>query len=725
MFAIKVGNQYVVLDSDSTLSLEINNPLFESDLLPGDWTLPFTVPDHPTNNQLFNLPKAISNTARFEQNYNAELYIGGTLYSLGTINVTRAEQGRYSLIFGNEVSRLKAAIENKKLNEFDYGGVRTFGTTSDDIIAHAKTTVLANPLEYDYVFPSICNPYFYGPSQANNPYYLLFLNTYDAAGAAFKKNEIVTTESAANKYTLVPQPYLQYILKQLFAAAGFILKGDFISDEQMQKLIVYSNYSLDKKTAVTHHSKAILSTTFQDNSGVMIYDNDSTAGAEDPDDDYNPTTGEYTIPEAGYYSITPIIYITHIYPRGGTDKTEITVYLKKDGSTIESFYEFNYSNLALIVNHEFTGYFTASDVGKVITIEYVITVTPLFGGTNPLIVNILEDKSYIDFTILSKSELNKYSNDINVANHVPDMKASDFIIAIFETLLIKMKPIKGTNIIELNYAHNTVTASKVNNLTPIARANPTIEKEKPTGNTYNFDFPSSDADITNNFTPQTGKEQLADVSIYASIPAAKPNSYIRILNTNIIYAAFYNESTQLYEWVYASDNYYPLFKTDGETEVKPKLSPTVMRNVSMLGATTLCPQVQAEGTSLFFKNGYKPQSNLRLLFYHGMQPNASSNNYPLASATKYNFNGDAVGTINLQWDGDDGLYKNFHKSFFDFMQKARLVTHTIDFTTAHLANLDIFEKQKIEQMQYFISRIKINIKPTSIEPATVETYSIQ
>ena len=729
MFAIKIGSRYVVLDTESNLSLEINNPLFETEILPGDWTLPFTVPDHPTNNIIFNLPKDISNTAEFEQDYDAELYIGGNLYSLGRINVTRAEPGRYSLVFGNEISRLKATLENKKLNEFDYGGVRTFGTTADDIIAHAKTTVLADPLDYDYVFPSIYAPFFYGDSQQNNPYTLLFLNSYDAPGAAFKKNVLVTTESAANKYTLAPQPYLHYLLNQLFAAAGFILKGDFMDDAEMKKLAIYSNYSLDDKKAVNEHTKAILSTGYTDDSGKIIFDNDSTGGAEDPGADYDNTTGEYAIPAAGLCTVTAVIDITQILPRANdlpTDKIDYTVTLKKNGTAIDSHAGYVYWNVPFTITKIFTRTFTAPDIGDVLTIEFSVTRTPLFGGTSALTVNILPNTTYVDYTLTSsQSELNSFSNNIDIVNHVPDMQATDFLVSIFSFLQIKMKPIKGTNIIELNYATDIINSTTYNTLTPIARPVPTIEKEKPTGTKYNFDFPSSDFDTKNNFKSQTGKTQLTDVVSTLDLPAVAPNTFIRIGNTNMVYIASFNEGTGLYEWVYSTDNYFELIKTDGKEEIKPALSPLLMRDVPMLGVNIIAPQAMNEGSSLVFANGLKPQTDLRLMFYHGMCPDANGDNYPYASATRWDYAGNEVGTINLQWDGTDGIYDLFHKALFNFLQTARLVTHTIDFTTAHLGTIDVFEKQLIDQTQYFISRIRVNLKPNGIEPATVETYSIQ
>ncbi len=728
MYSIKIGSLYVVLDDNSTLSLERNNPLFATELLPGDWSLPFTVPDCPTNDIIFNLPKDIANIYPFEADYNAQLYIGDKLYSNGRINVTRTEKGRYNLVFGNEISRLKSAIEGKKLNEFDYGGVRTFGTTSDDIIAHAKDTVLADPLVYDYVFPTIYNDTFYGEAQVNNPYYLLMLNVYNAAGAAFKKNVIVTTESAANKYALAPQPYLQYIIKRIFAAAGFLLAGDFMNDSEMKKLLVYSNYAIDKKTAVTHHSKAILSTGYTDDSGLVIFDNDSTGGGTDLDNDYNNATGEYTIPEAGYYTIKAVIDLTQILPRVNdlaTDRIDYTITLKKNGSTVETAAFFSFWDTPYTINKTFSGYFTAPDIGAVLTIEFSVTITPLFGGTTPFTVNILPNTTYVDFTVLSQSELNKFNNDINVANHVPDMLATDFLISIFGTLLIKMKPDAATNTINLNYADKAVKATSHNDLTKIARPYPTIEKVKPTGNTYNFTFPSSDKYTANNFIAQTGKEVLTDALTLQSLPAAKPNSIIHILNSNRIYASVYNTGTLLYEWVYVTDNYFPLKKGDGTVEVKPNLSPLIMAVESVLSVLELVPAIGEPGTSLFFANGLQPEKEIRLMFYRGMQPNAAADNYPLATTTMYDYAGNIIGTVNLQWDGDNGLYNTFHKAFFEFFTKARLVTHTIDFTPDYFTDIDMFEKQLIDRQLYFINRIRINLKPNSIEAAMVETYSVQ
>lgn len=702
MFALRIGSRYVVLDTESTLSLEINNPLFETELLPGDWTLPFTVPDHPTNNIIFNLPKDISNTAEFEQAYDAELYIGGNLYSLGRINVTMAEQGRYSLVFGNEISRLKAALENKKLNEFDYGGLRTFGTTTNDIIAHAKTVSSAAPLVYDYAFPLIKNNDFYNGKNAD---FGSVINFYSAG--AYAKNALNN-----NAYALVPMPYIHYLLNTLFAEAGLLLRGDFMEDAEMKQLIAYSNYAIDRKDPhAVNYANAILATPpAANNSGTVVFDNDSTGGGVDTDSNYNTGNGKYVAPITGSYRLTIRLKWINNDPSdyGPTYTLSISPRVNNAGGG------YNFTLLSKGVHYDET----ISVIVAGVPTDYFTAVWQTSGFGSPPDVNIEIDST---FTIesIANDEQNLFSNEIDLVNHVPDMLATDFILAIFSTFKIKPKFDPARNICYLNYAKTIMASPAYSNITRITRPFPTIEKEKHQGFTFDFDFENPILKTLN------GKTVMGTYAAYQALPDAVQNTIAYIENTNQIFVATFNSGTNTYFWEFFTDNYYPLKIGNGGTEIKPALELPLMRLGVIGSGGALFPEINEPGSSLFFNNGVTLQSKLILMFYRGMSPDSLSATYPLASTSRYDYAGTANGSYTLRWDGDYGLYKIFHQAFIEFIMKARLLTHTIDFTTAHLGTIDVFEKQLIHQTQYFISRIPVNLKPNSIEPATVETYSIQ
>jgi hypothetical protein len=52
-----------------------------------------------------------------------------------------------------------------------------------------------------------------------------------------------------------------------------------------------------------------------------------------------------------------------------------------------------------------------------------------------------------------------------------------------------------------------------------------------------------------------------------------------------------------------------------------------------------------------------------LLFYHGLQDDTAANDYPFASHHNRNFADESLGDYSLNWQGEDGLFNRFWKSY--------------------------------------------------------------
>lgn len=78
------------------------------------------------------------------------------------------------------------------------------------------------------------------------------------------------------------------------------------------------------------------------------------------------------------------------------------------------------------------------------------------------------------------------------------------------------------------------------------------------------------------------------------------------------------------------------------------------------------PLVYDQGTS--DAAGLSNEMKTRLLFYRGMQPDSEGNDYPFASHSNENFNGDLVGNYSLDWNGEYGRYENWFREYISIIQ---------------------------------------------------------
>lgn len=707
MFAIRVNGTFLKLDSESSISLEINNPLLAQDFLPGDYSFPFTIPFDPINDQVFNLARVINNTAVFEQDYDAELFIAGMHYIDGVINVTRTD-AKYNITFASQVAKLKKAVD-KKLSQIDLGGDRTIGATTQDVVDHAKACCLADPLDYDYTFPPIYHPAFYG--NANTDFQGI-INKYDTVAEAFPQNVVGYTE---NFYALSPQPYLHYILKQIFAEGGYVLRGQFMDDLEMKQLIVQNNWAIDLKVK-KYYTYALLSAGFTDASSPLvagysadqlIFDNDSTGDASDTDGAYNTGNGRYVAATDGYHSFDFLFKYTP------SVTATINLTIKKNGAG--GLLNVNEGANGGVANELLLSHIVYLTAGDYITFHYSLEIS--MGVSAPM--DILAGTS-LTANNISYSDLNQFARVINLQNHVPDMKATDFLLAVFG-LGIKPRFETGTNVVYLDFEKSTFTSNLLNDLTPYARAGFQIDREKHRGFTFDFDWPSEDAFVEDNFVPTT-KESLGNFPSELDFPSAESNTILTLQNLNQIWEAFFNGT--IYTWQYFTDNHYPLTVGEGEDEYKPKLSTLLMNKNGEFDDYALIPQIDQKGNSAYFANGTKRSSALRLLFYRGMQLTDIGNDYPMASSSNFDYAGTQIGNYALMWDGDYGLYEKLKRQFTQFIMNAKMVTYTLDIPPAKLLELNVYQKQTIDRVNYIIGRIRINITPTQIEPAVAELYTI-
>jgi hypothetical protein len=123
------------------------------------------------------------------------------------------------------------------LREVEYVGnlsrlvIQSIGTSLD--------TTVTNGVAGAVVFPMIHNPKFYPDDNANYSKYVNF----------YQNGKYLANESLLNRtrFTVVPMPFLMYVLQQIAQWTGYRFFGAFLDNPTLQELIFYSIRSLDRQ----------------------------------------------------------------------------------------------------------------------------------------------------------------------------------------------------------------------------------------------------------------------------------------------------------------------------------------------------------------------------------------------------------------------------------------------------------------------------------------------
>lgn len=124
------------------------------------------------------------------------------------------------------------------------------------------------------------------------------------------------------------------------------------------------------------------------------------------------------------------------------------------------------------------------------------------------------------------------------------------------------------------------------------------------------------------------------------------------------------------------------------------------------------PAIKQSGSSGLFDLGINKHA-LRLMYYQGaFDPAANATHrYGLANYTGTNYD--------LRWQGANGLYEKRYKSWLDFMSSAIPVQRKVSLNLADIRNLDYTRKVMIDHVKYYWTSIRLNATQKGLTDATV------
>ncbi|UOR06751.1 hypothetical protein MUN82_06530 [Hymenobacter aerilatus] len=186
-----------------TVGIEINNPFFQFDAVPGVTTYPFSLPMTPGNLRKLNFPHVRAAQGEQPAPESVEFYVDGVLWRVGSLLYQEHQPDKQLLVykFAAGADDLQARIEGVTLASLDLG-----------------TVPLVRDLQQPtYALRRLRNEGFYGDKY---PLWAGYLNDVGV---------------------LSPQPRWVPLLRQLLASVGYTVAGDWLTSATAQQLAIYSD----------------------------------------------------------------------------------------------------------------------------------------------------------------------------------------------------------------------------------------------------------------------------------------------------------------------------------------------------------------------------------------------------------------------------------------------------------------------------------------------------
>lgn len=232
MLGVRIENQFIDLFASTAINFELNSPIFltdNTDIFPGSYSFPFSVPANSHNRKILGAAEAIDNADPFLSKAGAEIYVFGALLFVATAYIKEATPDVFKLFL---VVKSLEDLKERPLNQISLGGDRFIGPNST---AHAKLTA-QNPEDYDYTFFPVYNDSFWGADEDPGGFLSHIQNPYDSFNDVFRES--------SDALSAMPFVKLEYLLQQMFGDEQLGIQNDFQTTTELKRLYLYNNYSI-------------------------------------------------------------------------------------------------------------------------------------------------------------------------------------------------------------------------------------------------------------------------------------------------------------------------------------------------------------------------------------------------------------------------------------------------------------------------------------------------
>ncbi len=644
MIEIIINREKLVLSDNFTIRLSFKFPLPYMNNIPAISSYWTTVPAVSENNKIFknaNFIYGIDNILI----YDCILEIAQNQYK-GKLFLQNAKTREYK--FFVTINNVITEFASKKIREVA-NHTHFLGNDENEIIAEARRLSTESYPTENYAFPMIANDVFFADT---NPNFKGIINNFfipnNAPGEYFKN--IFNGTDVLNYNALVAMPYLLFTLQNIFEQIRYSITGSILNNPDFQKLIIYNNYANQRITAydyvnVKRDAEMIL--------GDMLPA--FPTFTQIVSDDYNRWSGAYTCRSAGTYRVFISFEINQDY-------------ISPNQDFILRLYEQGTANFVHVQGLAFTNNEAYIELSNDVDLQAKTYQVSIVWDNN--IVSAEPTYIYnINFYMYPASEYfrDRFAKEIYLKNHLPDLTVTDFLneitkkfslAAFFDTANMKVELEEWNNILS-NTNYLDLTDNYIKNSEIIYFDNKSFSLTTEWEN---------DELAQNNFKDISGYENIR-YQFTTPLPAPnKANEILYLVPAKVVYISTVSGTTL--NWTWLTDDFQDIIIENKDTEnIEIKLSTLVARDITTPDTYSgILPHIKQTGTT---SETGENNPGFKILNYHGFYDAYSD--YPYAANCNYDRFGNKISGINLQMQGEEGLYNRFHKKLYEYLSSRNLV----------------------------------------------------
>lgn len=260
MLKILIQTQFTLdIDTETTVQIEYENPLFVFDALPGAATYNFTIPATPKNNQIFEQANTIATDTRTLGIFQCQIFADDIPLLKGYLTIESATQTRYTCSMACDFLEdlrdvyLDTQFITTQTTTIDFGTPIQFtqqvlegeniGILPAQVEAHVTAANAATYPTYSHCFPVMYNEAFYSTAATSPAIPDIWLSQYDPDNNY--SNLITAGQTPVDNNRLVPCMYLAWALAATMQKQNLQLNGNALDDAEWNTLIIYNNFALD------------------------------------------------------------------------------------------------------------------------------------------------------------------------------------------------------------------------------------------------------------------------------------------------------------------------------------------------------------------------------------------------------------------------------------------------------------------------------------------------
>lgn len=659
MIAIQLTTtgQWLDMLPDSALRYEMVSGAFDMESIQANVVYPFDFPV-AGNEEKLNHTHVIA-VNRTTKRYAVAVFVCGVRIFDGNMYV----QSVLPTVFS------AAIVENNVLIDFPETDIRDLDWADIDVSASGMGAYAGAAISQEWPdvpvnFPLIKAPLCYGENNESNATYLGYVNNYDRANHVFLANDMVAdSQPPNNQNALMPWPYLMEIFRQMESFFKVRFTGNILSNADYKKIILSALKLADKgwnryycKVTQEAPPNAIYVATPNLPDLLWLEDYVLSMPIEDEDSDNCWDGYKYEIKQKGYHNIKGTLNVDWTVLDPGDDHVvlRISQYASADIISIVDYSTTGHS----AVNIDVSYFAAAAGIG-----EYIVFTLVVENNNVPRVVDAVSGT--IEISNASTSALNVFNDTLNVGDYLPEMTAAAFINKVRLLLGGVLYYDTTRRVLELSDFNSVLNSESIDLTDNLVSDDFELQMlEEAEGYSFKWEWGNDDREEvdTANYTNQD------EVISRSSLPAnALFGSITLVLNEKNYLLSYLSAGAQA--WKFLQDSFSDLVIGSGDKTIAPDMAPIRMT----FDTNAVVPFVNIPLLSELFGTG-TDQKSLRVLSYFGVQQDSDDGEFPFASSGHYHEDGTSLGSIDLDWNGDNGLYAQCWQKWIEFIQNNETMT---------------------------------------------------